>query len=169
MNIEKKIKGFKYKNINDFLQDLRKVWSYYFEKYPNIYHKTVKISEYTEKIFKDLEMMNDNIKTFTDFVPLNESEMEATAKAREIIRQVRQIPCTNCRYCTEVCPKEIPIPEIFTQYNSFLAAKTSKNEAKSNLPTDKPQAGDCIVCGACEKICPQMIPIRKHLETVSKW
>jgi hypothetical protein len=60
MNIEKKIKGFKYKNINDFLQDLRKVWSYYFEKYPNIYHKTVKISEYTEKIFKDLEMMNDN-------------------------------------------------------------------------------------------------------------
>ena len=116
-----------------------------------------------------MEMMTDNIKTFTNFVPLNEREMEATAKAREIIRQVRQIPCTNCRYCTEVCPKEIPIPEIFTQYNSFLAAKTSKNEAKSNLPTDKPQAGDCIVCGACEKICPQMIHIRKHLETISKW
>ena len=116
-----------------------------------------------------MEMMVDNIQTFTDFKPLSDEELAATAQIRQIIRKLRQLPCTNCRYCTEVCPKEIPIPDIFTLYNNFLAAKISKKEAKSQLPQDKPQAGDCIVCGACEKICPQMIHIRSHLEKVSKW
>jgi len=116
-----------------------------------------------------MEMMADNIRTFTDFKPLSQAEIQATAQVREIIRQVRQIPCTNCRYCTEVCPQAIPIPDIFALYNKVLAAKISRKEAKDSLPRDKARAGDCIVCGACEKICPQMLPIRKHLQKVSKW
>ena len=114
-------------------------------------------------------MMEDNIKTFTDFTPLTRQELEATAQVRQIIRQVRQVPCTSCRYCTEVCPQEIPIPDIFSLYNQVLAAKMARKDAKEAFPKDKNLAGDCIVCGACEKVCPQSIQIRSHLEKISKW
>jgi predicted aldo/keto reductase-like oxidoreductase len=68
----------------------------------------------------------------------------------------------------DVCPKNIPIPEIFAYYNKYLAAKITRDVAKENFPTT-PIATDCIKCGKCEKTCPQVIPIRKHLEDVSKW
>lgn len=116
----------------------------------------------------NMDMMSDNISTFSDFVPLNEAEFSATARVREIIREVRQVPCTGCRYCTEVCSKNIPIPEIFESYNKYLAAKITKSEAKKSLP-ESPAAADCIKCGKCEKNCPQNIEIRRHLEVVEKW
>lgn len=117
----------------------------------------------------NMDMMQDNIRTFTDFVPLSPEELEATAQIRQIIRQVRQLPCTSCRYCTEVCPQEIPIPDIFSVYNKVLAAKMARSDAKSAFPENKPLAGDCLQCGKCEKVCPQSIEIRKHLEKIAKW
>lgn len=114
------------------------------------------------------EMMQDNINTFTDFVPLSKEELEATDRAREIIRKVRQIPCTKCSYCTEVCPKSIPIPELFSIYNDVMSAKITAVKAKESFPKDKPTAADCIKCGRCEKVCPQNIEIRQHLEKISK-
>lgn len=115
-----------------------------------------------------MEMMNDNLNTFSDFKPLSEAEFEATARVREIIREVRQVPCTACRYCTDVCPKSIPVPEIFAAYNKYLAAKITRGEAKSAFP-ESPTPADCIKCGRCESICPQGIGIREHLESVAKW
>ncbi len=114
------------------------------------------------------EMMQDNINTFTDFVPLSKEEREATDRAREIIRKVRQIPCTKCSYCTEVCQKNIPIPELFSIYNDVMSAKITVGKAKESFPKDKPTAADCIKCGRCEKVCPQNIEIRQHLEKISK-
>ncbi len=114
------------------------------------------------------EMMQDNINTFTDFVPLSEEEIAVTDRAREIIREVRQVPCTKCKYCTEVCPQNIQIPDIFEIYNSVLAAKVSAKDAKPLLPKENTPA-DCIKCGKCEKNCPQNIEIRQHLEKISKW
>lgn len=114
------------------------------------------------------EMMQDNINTFTDLVPLSKDEHEATDRAREIIRKVRQIPCTRCSYCTEVCQKNIPIPELFSIYNEVMSAKITAGRAKESFPKDKPTAADCIKCGRCEKVCPQNIEIRQHLEKISK-
>ena len=114
-----------------------------------------------------MAMMNDNINTFSDFKPFTEEEFKAIDMAREIIRRVRQIPCTGCRYCTEVCPKSIPVPEIFSAYNKYLAAKITKSEAKAEMPNE-PTAGDCIKCGKCEKNCPQSIGIREQLEKIAK-
>ena len=116
----------------------------------------------------NMDMMQDNINTFTDFVPFNEKEYEATDRAREIIRKVIQVPCTGCSYCTDVCPKNIPIPQLFTSYNRMLAAKTTAQEAKDEFPKDKPTASDCIKCGKCEKVCPQSINIKQELEKISK-
>ncbi len=115
-----------------------------------------------------MEMLEDNVKTFSEFVPFTKEEFAATDRVREIIRRVRQVPCTSCRYCTDVCPKKIAIPDIFSAYNKFLAAKITWGEAKDSFPKDKAGAVDCIGCGKCESVCPQNIGIRGHLEKISK-
>ncbi|MBO5852532.1 MAG: aldo/keto reductase [Clostridia bacterium] len=116
----------------------------------------------------DMDMMKDNINTFKDFAPLNQDELKATDRVRQIIREVRQIPCTACNYCAEVCPLGIPISELFSVRNRFLSAKITFGEAKETFPKDKPKACDCIKCGACEGVCPQNIGIREELEKISK-
>lgn len=116
----------------------------------------------------DMNMMQDNINSFTDFIPFSPEEYEATDRVREIIREERQVPCTRCNYCAEVCPKNIPISEIFSVYNKFLSAKITAGEAKDSFPKDQSTASDCIKCGRCEKICPQNIDIKQHIENISK-
>ena len=114
------------------------------------------------------EMMQDNINTFTNFVPFSNEEYKTADKLREIIREVRQIPCTGCSYCTDVCPKNIPIPELFSLYNKVLSAKITEGQAKESFPKNKTSASDCIKCGKCEGVCPQSIEIKKHIEEISK-
>ena len=116
----------------------------------------------------NMEMMQDNINTFSNFVPFSKEEYEATDSVREIIRQVRQIPCTGCSYCTEMCPKNIPIPELFTAYNKFLSAKITAAQAKELFPKDKTTASECVKCGKCEDVCPQNINIKEKIEKISK-
>lgn len=43
----------------------------------------------------------------------------AIEKAQAIYHSMNLIPCTACRYCTEVCPKHIFIPDLF----ALLSAK----------------------------------------------
>ena len=115
-----------------------------------------------------MDMMQDNLNTFTPFVPLTAQEVEATDRVREIIREVSQIPCTKCNYCAEVCPQNIPISELFSIYNNVLSAKITTGEAKDSFPKNQSTAADCLQCGKCEKICPQNIGIRQHLEKIAK-
>jgi len=61
-NIEKKIKNFEYKTVNDFYDDLRKLWNYQFKnhaKEPNIYQNICKMSSLSDQICKELS--NENI------------------------------------------------------------------------------------------------------------
>jgi len=60
-----------------------------------------------------IEQMEDNLSYMKEFQPLNEAEQEAVAKVCAVFRNQELVPCTGCRYCTEVCPQEIPIPELF--------------------------------------------------------
>ena len=116
----------------------------------------------------NMEMMQDNINTFAEFVPLNEEEMKATDRVREIIREVRQIPCTACNYCAEVCRNSIPISELFAVQNKYLSSKITASEAKEEFPKDKPFANACVKCGCCEQVCPQNIKIIEELEKIAK-
>lgn len=115
----------------------------------------------------NMDMMQDNINTFADFVPLNDKELKATDRVREIIREVRQIPCTACNYCAEVCPNSIPISELFAVCNKHLSAKITASEAKEQFPKEKPSAAECVKCGCCETVCPQNIKIREELEKIA--
>ena len=102
-----------------------------------------------------------------NFVPLNDAELKATDEVRKILRSIEQIPCTKCRYCTEVCPQNIDIPLVFEKYNKVLASKRTFAFVKNDISGGDSSPSDCIKCGKCEKVCPQGIKIRDWLEEIS--
>lgn len=118
----------------------------------------------------NMDMMNDNISYMKNFQPLSHIENAAVAKVCDIFRGLESIPCTACRYCTEVCPKQISIPDLF----GCLNAKKIFNNWNTayyynNIHTaEGRKASDCLKCGLCENICPQHLNIRELLETVAK-
>ncbi len=106
----------------------------------------------------NLEQMKDNLSYMKDFQPLSPAEQEAVEKVRAIFRNQALIPCTACRYCTEVCPQGISIPETFAALN---AKRQNQTADLSGISGGKPQ--DCVRCGRCEAICPQNLNIRELL------
>jgi predicted aldo/keto reductase-like oxidoreductase len=102
----------------------------------------------------DIQQVEDNVGFMREFKPLNRTEREAVDKVSAIIRSQGTVPCTGCRYCTEVCPQEIPIPEIFAALNSKRQAQTTDISISDWA---------CIKCGKCEDICPQKLNIREIL------
>ena len=116
----------------------------------------------------DMNMMRDNIATFTALRSFSDSDNEVIARVRASIREENLIPCTGCNYCGEECPKEIPIPKAFAALNKVTLAEITRSEAKAMIPTDKGALSDCIGCGACEGVCPQGIKVRELVETAAK-
>lgn len=115
-----------------------------------------------------MEMVWDNISYMKDFKPLNEKEQEAVQKVCDIFKSQNLIPCTACKYCTEGCPKDIPIPDVFACLNGKKTFKSWNPGYYYSVHThNKGKASDCIHCGECEAICPQHLPIRDLLQIVS--
>ncbi len=114
-------------------------------------------------------MIKDNISYMKDFKPLNEEETEAVAAACKIIKNQNTIPCTDCKYCVEHCPKVIPIPSLFACLNSQkVYGGWSSNMYYETITEQSGKASDCIECGTCEKMCPQNLKIRSLLKDVAK-
>ncbi|MBO6147711.1 MAG: aldo/keto reductase [Lachnospiraceae bacterium] len=112
-----------------------------------------------------LEQMEDNLSYMKDFQPLDENELEIIKKAQQALDNSKAIPCTACHYCTEGCPKNIPIPEIFTVENRKAGSPEFRTLREYTIVTqDKGRAGDCIKCGQCESVCPQHLKIIDLLE-----
>ena len=118
----------------------------------------------------DMQMMNDNISYMKEFSPLSKAESEAIDKVREIFRAQNLIPCTACKYCTERCPQNISIPDLFACLNAKKTFNNWNTEYYyNNIHTvGHGKASDCIKCGKCETICPQHLKIRKLLVDVAK-
>lgn len=114
----------------------------------------------------NMDMINDNINTFTELKKVDEKELEAFEEIRRIIRKFKQLPCTKCNYCREVCPKDIPISKCFTVYNELMGAKISRSEAKEQFIPFGDKLSECEKCGKCEANCPQNIEIRENLERI---
>ena len=116
-----------------------------------------------------MAMMEDNISYMKDFRPLDAEENAAVDKVCTILRELGGIPCTACRYCTEVCPQSIAIPDLFALMNAKRVFNTWNTEYYyMNISTGEgTRAKDCLQCGACEGICPQHLEIRDLLKQVS--
>lgn len=128
-----------------------------------------------EGVFKVLsgmgttEQMQDNLSYMKDFKPLNDLEYKAINQVVDILNQLGGIGCTACRYCTDGCPMQISIPDLFACYN----AKKQFNDWNSDYyygvhTKDHGKASQCIGCGQCEGVCPQHLPIIEHLKEVAK-
>ncbi|MEA4814716.1 MAG: aldo/keto reductase, partial [Oscillospiraceae bacterium] len=120
----------------------------------------------------DMEQLRDNIGYMEDFKPLGEAEKDAVVKAAEIIHASVAIPCTACRYCTEGCPKNIPIPEYFALYNADILALnkgfSTQTTYYDNFTRKFGKAGDCINCGQCERMCPQHLKVPELMKLVAE-
>ena len=114
-------------------------------------------------------MMEDNLRTMTDFQPLSARELEAIEDVRRAFYGKNLIPCTACRYCTAGCPMQIPIPDLFACFNSKQTFDDWQQPIRYRaLTRDGGAASSCIACGQCEAICPQHLPVRKLLKSVAE-
>ena len=117
-----------------------------------------------------LQQMEDNVETFTSFRPLDEKEKQTISEVVQSIKASPRIGCTACSYCTDGCPMNIGIPDIFKLINSYnVYGKTDKlNRKYQELLTKKSGPSDCIGCGQCEGVCPQHLPIIELLKNAAE-
>ena len=119
-----------------------------------------------------MAQLEDNTFIMQNFSPLDEKELETVKKVTSIIKGTGAIACTACRYCTENCPMNIPIPDYFSLYNLEIIENkdrwTPQQNYYENYARSYGKASDCIKCGACEEHCPQHLQIRDLLEKVAE-
>ena len=131
-----------------------------------------------------MEHLVDNLKTFTDFKPLNQDEQTTLQKAILEYQRYKRINCTRCRYCMP-CPFEVEIPSVFAVYNKMVM--------ESNIPDKANQSDDkysrnkaafaeafrkefakgggpeqCAGCQECVPKCPQHLPIIDNLKKAAE-
>lgn len=114
-----------------------------------------------------MEQVEDNLKTFGQFVPLSETERETIDKVVALINSRIQNGCTGCGYCMP-CPAGVEIPRNFRTWNTYHMYRNYnmvKGEWENQIGEEH-KAKNCIKCGKCEKVCPQKLSIRADLERV---
>ena len=111
------------------------------------------------------EQMKDNADMMKDVKKLNEDEYKLLDEVKAKLRAIDTVPCTGCRYCTEVCPMGIQIPRIFQMLNSYKTyGNVAANKRTYGMMAPDGRASNCIECGSCEERCPQSLPIRELLK-----
>lgn len=119
----------------------------------------------------NMEQLMDNISYMKGFVPMNAEETELVHKAAEMIKDSIAIPCTGCSYCTEGCPMQIAIPDLFRVYNKSKRGEITDveaNEEYRQLTESGGKARECLACGQCQVACPQHLEIINYLKDVAK-
>ncbi len=114
------------------------------------------------------DQIEDNLKTFSPFKPLSDTERQTVAEALAAYRKSGAVPCTACKYCSP-CPVGVDIPRNLALHN----------QVKGGLPvfhaklvydamTEEQRASGCVHCGACKKKCPQSIDIPKLMTEIAE-
>ncbi len=112
-----------------------------------------------------MEQMEDNLSFMKDFQPLSDQEQAIVDQARTLYQARNRIPCTDCRYCVEGCPVELPIPGVFALLNQKHANEGQPEEDYAKFPV---KADACIGCGQCQAECPQHLQIPQLLQEAAK-
>jgi len=109
----------------------------------------------------NLEQLKQNIEFFSEKKEISDDDIATLLTAAHFdIQSKGTVPCTACRYCTAKCPQQLPIPELFGEYNDYVynEKETVPRSDMAVFPEDK-WPGSCIGCGECAKVCPQRIDI----------
>ena len=118
----------------------------------------------------NIDQMADNLKTMTNFKPLDEADRKVVADAQAALMAIPHIDCTGCQYCVKGCPMEINIPGIFNAMNTKLIygnlAGAKGNYGWATMKGGKASA--CVECGQCEGVCPQHIGIIEELKKAAE-
>ena len=117
----------------------------------------------------DMEQLDDNLKTFNHFKPINEEELKIIGEVVEDLRKIKPVPCTGCRYCMD-CTFGVDIPGVFEIYNDYKKSE-NKDIAKRAyyiFTDEKARANNCQKCMDCMPKCPQGINIPEELEKIEK-
>ena len=118
----------------------------------------------------NVAQMEENVGFMKDFHPLDQRELDAVEQVCGVFRSKGMIPCTACRYCTDGCPRNISIPDLFACFNSKKVFQNWNADYYygSVYTVRNGKASDCVKCGACEEACPQHLAIRDLLEKVAE-
>lgn len=102
---------------------------------------------------------------------LDNNEIDAVNRVKEIMNSIVKVDCTTCGYCMP-CPHGVDIPRNFSYYNDYHRFDDSNIRANSKIIfnsvlSDSEKANACVECGTCEPLCPQNIPIIEKLKDVA--
>lgn len=114
-----------------------------------------------------MEQLDDNTAYMENYQPLSDGERGLIAGLTNILNSTIKVPCTGCRYCMEVCPENINIPDYFGLLNLHAVTGNKTNMYYRRFSMNHGNASDCLKCGRCEGNCPQHIHIREFLEEFS--
>ncbi|MBQ0001679.1 MAG: 4Fe-4S dicluster domain-containing protein [Clostridiales bacterium] len=88
------------------------------------------------------------------------------------MNNVVSISCTGCRYCSDRCPVDMPIPVFLSLYSDFLQGTPEEKDAAiaeyKRMARVETSASDCIRCGQCEDFCREHIPIMSFLQDITE-
>lgn len=131
-----------------------------------------------------MEHLIDNTRTFSPLVPISEEENRFLMDVASDIMELKNIPCTGCRYCMP-CPYGLNIPAIFAHYNKCINEGNFPNHGPEDpdykrarraflIGYDRSvpklrQASHCIACGQCVSHCPQRIAIPGQMRKIDKF
>lgn len=131
-----------------------------------------------------MEHLIDNTHTFSPLVPISEEENRFLMGVASDIVDLKNIPCTGCRYCMP-CPYGLNIPAIFAHYNKCINEGNFPNHGPEDpdykrarraflIGYDRSvpklrQASHCIACGQCVSHCPQRIAIPAQMRKIDKF
>ncbi len=113
----------------------------------------------------NMEQVEDNIATCTNFVPFTEEDYKTIEKVEKALNDRIQNGCTGCNYCMP-CPAGVNIPlnfKIWNQYHIYNNVNET-NYQLSDVLGESALAKHCVECGKCEQSCPQKISIREDLK-----
>ncbi|HBL85056.1 MAG: aldo/keto reductase [Clostridiales bacterium GWF2_38_85] len=116
-----------------------------------------------------IDQVEDNIKTFSPFVPLSRKECTAVDAVANALRSRVRNDCTGCEYCMP-CPSGVNIPHNFSIWNqhSIYGNDADAKWAYFNDLNESARADKCVECSQCEAVCPQKLHIIENLKSVVK-